>query len=59
MTRKEQIEKAAEKYATHWVDTKETDFYGNYEQEWGFVLSEYNAFVAGVKWADANPINKY
>ena len=58
MTRKEQTEKAAEKYATHLVDTKETDFYGNYEQEWGFVLSEYNAFVAGVKWADANPINK-
>lgn len=55
MTRKEQIEKAAEKYATHWVDTKETDFHGNYNQEWGFVLPEYNAFVAGVKWADANP----
>lgn len=58
MTRKEQIEKAAEKYATHLVDTKETDFHGNYNQERSFVLPEYNAFVAGVKWADANPIDK-
>lgn len=55
MTREEQIEKAAEKYATHLVDTDITDFHGKYEQKMDFVLPEHNAFLAGVEWADAHP----
>lgn len=55
MTRKEQIENAAKKYATHWVDTNITDFHGKYEQKLDFVLPEHNAFLAGAEWADANP----
>lgn len=55
MAREEQIKHAANIYATHDVDTKETDFYGNYIKKQDFVVNEYAAFRAGVKWGDENP----
>lgn len=55
MTREEEIRNAAEQYATHLVDTNVTDFYGNYEKKMDFVLDEYNAFLAGAKFADEHP----
>lgn len=55
MTREEEKREAARKYATHDVDTKETDFYGKYVKEEDFVLPEFNAFLAGCKWSDENP----
>lgn len=55
MTRKEEIINAAEQYAAHLVDTDVTDFYGKYEQKMDFVLDEYNAFLAGAKFADEHP----
>lgn len=55
MTREEQIKHAANIYATHDVDTKETDFYGNYIKKQDFVVNEYAAFRAGAKWGDENP----
>lgn len=55
MTREQEKREAARKYATHDVDTKETDFYGNYVKEEDFVLPEFNAFLAGCKWSDENP----
>ena len=55
MTREEEKREAARRYATHDVDTDETDFYGNYVKKEDFVLPEYNAFIEGCKWSDANP----
>lgn len=55
MTREEEKREAARKYATHDVDTDETDFYGNYVKKEAFVLREYNAFLEGCKWSDENP----
>lgn len=55
MIREEEKRKAARRYATHDVDTDETDFYGNYVKKEDFVLPEYNAFIEGCKWSDANP----
>lgn len=54
MIREEEKEKAARRYATHDVDTDETDFYGNYIKKEDFVLPEYNAFLEGCKWSDLN-----
>lgn len=55
MTREEQIEQAAREYATHYIDTKETDFYGKFIQEMGCNREEERAFIAGARWAVANP----
>ena len=55
MTIKEQIEQAAKEYATHYIDTKETDFYGKFIQEMGCNREEERAFIAGARWAVANP----
>lgn len=55
MAREEQIKHAANIYATHDIDTKETDFYGNYIKKQDFVVNEYAAFRAGAKWGDENP----
>lgn len=54
MKREEQIRNAATEYATHLVETDITDFHGKYEKKMDFVLPEYNAFLAGAKWADKN-----
>lgn len=55
MTIKEQIEQAAKEYATHYIDTKETDFYGKFIQEMGCNREEERSFIAGARWAVANP----
>lgn len=54
MTIKEQIEQAAREYATHWIDTKETDFYGKFIQEKGCDPAEERGFIAGARWAVDN-----
>ena len=50
----EQIEQAAREYATHWIDTKETDFYGKFIQEKGCNRDEERGFIAGARWAVNN-----
>lgn len=55
MTREKEKREAARKYATHGIDTDETDFYGNYVKKEDFVLPEFNAFLGGCKWSDENP----
>lgn len=55
MTRKEAINKAAVQFATHFIDTGETDFYGHFVKEQGLDDAEHRGFIAGAKWADANP----
>lgn len=59
MAREEQIRNAAAEYATHLVETDITDFHGKYEKKMDFVLPEYNAFLAGVEWVDANPKSQW
>ena len=54
MTRGEAINKAAVQYATHFVDTGETDFYGHFVKEEGLNRDEHRGFIAGAKWADNN-----
>ena len=55
MTRKEQIEQAARKYATHLTDTGEMDYLGHFASEIMFNADEYREFIAGAEWADKNP----
>lgn len=55
MTRGEAINKAAVQYATHFVDTDETDFYGKSIQVIDLDRAEHRGFVHGAKWADDNP----
>ena len=55
MTRGEAINKAAVQYATHLVDTDETDFYGKSIQVIDLDRAEHRGFVHGAKWADDNP----
>ena len=55
MTRKEQIEQAARKYATHLTDTDEMDYHGHFISEMMFNDDEYRVFIAGAEWADNNP----
>ena len=55
MTRKEQIEQAARKYATHLTDTDEMDYHGHFVTEMMFNDDEYRVFIAGAEWADNNP----
>ena len=55
MTRKEQIEQAARKYATHLTDTGEMDYHGHFVKEMMFNNDEYGVFIAGAEWADNNP----
>ena len=55
MTREESINKAAVQYATHFIDTGETDFYGHFVKELGLDDAEHRGFIAGAKWADNNP----
>lgn len=55
MTRGEAINKAAVQYATHFVDTDETDFYGKSIQVVDLDRAEHRGFVHGAKWADDNP----
>ena len=54
MTIEEQIEQAAREYATHYIDTKETDFYGKFIQEKGCDPAEERGFIAGARWAVDN-----
>lgn len=54
MTRGEAINKAAVQYATHFIDTDETDFYGHSVKEEGLNRDEHRGFIAGAKWADNN-----
>ena len=55
MTRKEAINKAAVQFATHFIDTGETDFYGHFVKEQGLDDAEHRGFIAGAKWTDNNP----
>ena len=55
MTREESINNAAVQFATQFIDTGETDFYGHFVKEQGLDHAEYRGFIAGAKWADANP----
>ena len=55
MTRGEAINKAAVQYATHFVDTDETDFYGKSIQVIDLDRAEHRGFVHGARWADNNP----
>lgn len=55
MKREESIKKAAVQYATHFIDTDETDFYGHFVKELGLDDAEHRGFIAGAKWADNNP----
>lgn len=56
MTRRDIINKAAVEFATHFVDTDETDFYGHSIKEEGLDRAEHRGFIAGAKWADNNPV---
>lgn len=56
MTRRDIINSAAVEFATHFIDTDETDFYGHSVKEEGLDRAEYRGFIAGAKWADNNPI---
>ena len=56
MTRKDIINSAAVEFATHFIDTDETDFYGHSVKEEGLNRDEHRGFIAGAKWADNNPI---
>ena len=56
MTRRDLINNAAVEFATHFVDTDETDFYGHSVKEEGLDRAEHRGFIAGAKWADANPV---
>lgn len=55
MTREEIINNAAVKFATHFIDTGETDFYGHFVKELGLDDAEQRGFIHGAKWADENP----
>ena len=55
MTREESINNAAVRFATQFIDTGETDFYGHFVKEQDLDHAEYRGFIAGAKWADANP----
>ena len=55
MTREEAINNAAVQYATHFIDTGETDFYGHFVKELGLDDAEHRGFIHGAKWADNNP----
>ena len=55
MTREESINNAAVRFATQFIDTGETDFYGHCVKEQGLDHAEYRGFIAGAKWADSNP----
>ena len=55
MTRKDIINSVAVEFATHFIDTDETDFYGHFVKEEGLDRAEHRGFIAGAKWADANP----
>ena len=56
MTRRDIINSAAVEFATHFIDTDETDFYGHSVKEEGLDRAEHRGFIAGAKWADNNPI---
>ena len=56
MTRRDIINSAAVEFATHFIDTDETDFYGHSVKEEGLNRDEHRGFIAGAKWADNNPI---
>ena len=55
MKREEIIDNAAVRFATQFIDTGETDFYGHFVKEQGLDHAEYRGFIAGAKWADNNP----
>lgn len=55
MTREESINNAAVRFATQFIDTGETDFYGHFVKEQGFDHAEYRGFIKGAQWADNNP----
>lgn len=55
MTRRDIINSAAVEFATHFIDTDETDFYGHSVKEEGLDRAEHRGFIAGAKWADTNP----
>lgn len=54
-SRKDIINKAAVEFATHFIDTDETDFYGHFIKEEGLDRAEQRGFIAGAEWADKNP----
>ena len=56
MTRRDIINSAAVEFATHFIDTDETDFYGHSVKEEGLNRDEHRGFIAGAKWADNNPL---
>ena len=56
MTRRDIINSAAVEFATHFIDTDETDFYGHSVKEEGLDRAEHRGFIAGAKWADNNPL---
>lgn len=55
MKREEIINNAAIQFATHFIDTDETDFYGKSIQVVDLDRAEHRGFVHGAKWADKNP----
>lgn len=55
MTREESINNAAVQFATQFIDTGETDFYGHFVKKQGLDHAEYRGFITGAEWADANP----
>lgn len=54
-TRRDIINRAAVEFATHFIDTDETDFYGHFIKEEGLDRAEQRGFIAGADWADNNP----
>lgn len=54
MTRRDIINSAAVEFATHFIDTDETDFYGHSVKEEGLNRDEHRGFIAGAKWAYNN-----
>ncbi len=54
-TRRDIINRAAVEFATHFIDTDETDFYGHFIKEEGLDRAEQRGFIAGADWADKNP----
>ena len=49
MTRRDIINSAAVEFATHFIDTDETDFYGHSVKEEGLDRAEHRGFIAGAK----------